>query len=63
MAYGHAERNLALIRRLEAETEQLIHNLEHSVPGQSALPRDADSSMDATACDAGDRLRVGQKVQ
>ena len=24
MAYGHAERNLALIRQLEAETRQLL---------------------------------------
>lgn len=24
MAYGHAERNLALIRQLEAETKQLL---------------------------------------
>ena len=27
MAYGHAERNLALIRQLEAETRQLLARL------------------------------------
>jgi hypothetical protein len=63
MAYGHAERNLALIRRLEAETEQLIRNLEHPVPGQSALPLDAAGSMDAAACNAAARLRVGQDTR
>jgi len=26
MSYGHAERNLALIRQLEAETRQLFSN-------------------------------------
>jgi hypothetical protein len=36
MTYGHAERNLAVIRRLEAETEQLILSLEYPVPEQSA---------------------------
>jgi hypothetical protein len=28
MAYGHAERNLALLRQLEAETRQLLESLE-----------------------------------
>jgi hypothetical protein len=27
MAYGHAERNLAVIRQLEAETRQLLDRL------------------------------------
>jgi hypothetical protein len=27
MAYGHAERNLAAVRRLEAETQELLSNL------------------------------------
>jgi hypothetical protein len=35
MAYGHAERNLIAIRRLEAETEQLMRSLEHPVSDQS----------------------------
>ena len=32
MAYGHAERNLALIRQLEAETRQLLGR--HPQPDQ-----------------------------
>ena len=28
MAYGHAERNLALIQQLEAETRQLLESLD-----------------------------------
>jgi hypothetical protein len=28
MAYGHAERNLALLRQLEAETRQLLESLD-----------------------------------
>jgi hypothetical protein len=63
MAYGHAERNLALIRRLEAETEQLIHSLEHPVPGQSAVSREAVGSMDAAACAAGASPWAGQDVR
>ena len=34
MAYGHAERNLALIRRLEAETRKLLGSL---APGATQL--------------------------
>jgi hypothetical protein len=52
MAYGHAERNLAVIRRLEAETEQLIRSLEqpifrsHEQPfsDESAWPEDRPQS-------------------
>ena len=36
MAYGHAERNLALIRQLEAETRQLLESLDQPDPEQSA---------------------------
>jgi hypothetical protein len=36
MTYGHAERNLALIRQLEAETRQLLENLEQPDARQSA---------------------------
>jgi hypothetical protein len=35
MAYGHAERNLAAIRRLEAETKELAGGLPQSGSGQS----------------------------
>jgi hypothetical protein len=36
MGYGHAERNLALIGRLEAETRELIGTLDQPDPEQSA---------------------------
>jgi hypothetical protein len=36
MAYGHAERNLALIRQLEAETRQLLESLDQPDAEQSA---------------------------
>ena len=37
MGYGHAERNLALIRQLEAETRELLGTLDHPDPERSAL--------------------------
>jgi hypothetical protein len=43
MAYGHAERNLALIRQLEAETAQLLRDMAEPDPEQPAWPRDAAS--------------------
>ena len=36
MAYGHAERNLALIRQLEAETRKLLGSLDQLDPEHSA---------------------------
>ena len=36
MAYGHAERNLALVRQLEAQTQQLLESLDGLDPEQSA---------------------------
>jgi hypothetical protein len=36
MTYGHAERKFALIRQLEAETRQLLENLEQPDARQSA---------------------------
>src|SRR5262249_2116650 len=36
MAYGHAERNLALIRQLEAETGNLLPSLDEPDPAQPA---------------------------
>ena len=39
MSYGHAERNLALIRQLEAETRQLFGSLAQSE--QEQLPESA----------------------
>ena len=41
MSYGHAERNLALIRQLEAETRQLFGSLAQSE--QEQLPEPASS--------------------
>ena len=43
MAYGHAERNLALIRQLEAETEDLLGTLKELDPEQSAWWQDHHS--------------------
>jgi hypothetical protein len=40
MAYGHAERNLALIRKLEAETRQLLGSLDQLNPEDSAWLQD-----------------------
>jgi hypothetical protein len=44
MAYGHAERNLALIRQLEEETRQLLSSLPELDQEQSAWLAEADSS-------------------
>ena len=41
MAYGHAERNLALIRQLEAGTRQLLASVTQPDPEQSAWLREA----------------------
>ena len=40
MAYGHADRNLALIRQLEAETRKLLEGLGQLNPEQSAWLRE-----------------------
>jgi hypothetical protein len=41
MAYGHAERNLVFIRRLEAETRQLLASLDQPDAEQSAWLRES----------------------
>jgi hypothetical protein len=41
MTYGHAERNLALIRQLEAETRQLLGSRPQLNREQSAWLEDA----------------------
>jgi hypothetical protein len=38
MSYGHAERNLALIRQLEAETRQLLNSLSQQDQEQLLEP-------------------------
>jgi spore coat polysaccharide biosynthesis predicted glycosyltransferase SpsG len=44
MGYGHAERNLALIRRLDAETRELLGTLDQLDPEQSVWLREVTSS-------------------
>jgi hypothetical protein len=46
VTYGHAERNLALLRQLEAETRQLLESLDQPDPEQSAWLHDATSKAD-----------------
>jgi len=36
MAYGHAQRNLAVLRQLEVETRQLLESVDQLDPEQSA---------------------------
>jgi hypothetical protein len=47
MAYGHAERNLALIRQLEAETRQLCGSLPQLDQEQSAWLEELDREQSA----------------
>jgi hypothetical protein len=44
MAYGHAERTLATIRLLEAETRDLLAGREHLNPEQAEWLRDTAES-------------------
>ena len=50
MAYGHAERALATIRRLEAETRELLSGREHLDPEQAEWLRDATESASRHLC-------------
>ena len=47
MAYGHAERNLALVRQLEAQTRQLLESLDRLDPEQSAWLQEQSAGGDA----------------
>ena len=66
MAYGHAERNLTLIRQLETETRKLLGGLNQLDPEQSAwlqevigLPRQAGQvAVPATASSFAPATRV-----
>ena len=64
MAYGHAERNLALLRQLEAETGQLLESLDQPDPEQSAWLQEAASrgevtgSLERAATDRSDKKNV-----
>jgi hypothetical protein len=53
MGYGHAERTLATIRLLEAETRELLSRQEHLDPEQAEWLRQAADS-------ASRRLRSGR---
>jgi hypothetical protein len=56
MAYGHAERTLATIRPLEAETRELLSRQEHLDPEQAECLREAAES-------ASRRLRSGSSAR
>jgi hypothetical protein len=43
MGYGHAERNLALIRQLEDETRDLLETLDQPDPEQSGWLQEVTS--------------------
>jgi hypothetical protein len=53
MAYGHAERNLALIRQLEAETRQLLDRFPQLDYEQSGWPEEGDQLRNASGSAAG----------
>jgi hypothetical protein len=44
MTYGHAERTLAAVRLLEAETRELLSGLDHLDPEHARWLRDAAES-------------------
>jgi hypothetical protein len=54
MAYGHAERNLAVIRRLEAETRLLLMSLNQPDAEPPAWPQER-----ATGTAAEDAISAG----
>jgi hypothetical protein len=57
MAYGHAERNLALLRQIEAETRQLLEGLDQPDPEQSAWLHDSAAGPGAAPDTAGHARR------
>jgi hypothetical protein len=59
MAYGHAERNLALIRQLEAETKQLLGTEAQPDPGPSAWMLGASPTSSPADDQANRRLPSG----
>jgi hypothetical protein len=63
MGYGHAERTLATIRLLEAETRELLSRQEHLDPEQAQWLREAaeSTSRRLRSADAG-RLTREQAV-
>jgi hypothetical protein len=57
MAYGHAERNLALPRQIEAESRQLLEGLDQPDPEQSAWLHDRAAGTGAAPGTAGHARR------
>ena len=53
MAYGHAERILATIRLLEAESRELLARQEHLDPEQAKWLREAADSASRRLCSGG----------
>ena len=51
MTYGHAERNLALLRQLETETRHLLEHLDQPDPEQSAWLQEAPAPQMTTSAD------------
>ncbi|HTX27172.1 MAG TPA: hypothetical protein VME19_09160 [Streptosporangiaceae bacterium] len=63
MGYGHAERTLATIRLLEAETRELLSCQEHLDPEQAEWLRQAADSASRrlrSGCAAGTRTACNQ---
>jgi len=46
MSYGHAERNLILLRQLEVETRQLLESVDQPDPEQSAWLHEVTTTED-----------------
>lgn len=60
MAYGHAERTLATIRLLEAETRKLLTRQEHLDPEHAQWLREAaDAASRRLGCASAARLTHG----
>jgi len=57
MAYGHAERTLATIRMLEAETMELLSGREHLDPEQAEWLRDVAESAELSLVTLADHSR------
>lgn len=58
MAYGHAERTLAAIRLLEAETRELLARQEHLDPEQAEWLREAADSASRSLWCSGSAARL-----
>jgi hypothetical protein len=65
MGYGHAERNLALIRQLEAETMELLDTLNRHDPEQTAWLQEVISQKGRRLSDADPRRqrRLGSSMR